>query len=275
MDCRKLSWDLSLRAQGSKASIANNIWLRGSEDDSNFGKYGSRHQSSQHSSFNRGRNYGVNFNSNLGINLERSNFSATLNESQKGKNFSINDREDLTGGKYQLLGVSMDGAVPKTISNGLGCLQGLGVAHMDCELEEEPFSHKDGKKRQRVNILGSNVSTSRDSLEAVDGHLIHFNQMKRLNRRLEELNRKESSEEILGEIVEAKLHLNTELDKEEKYWQQLPRANWLKMGDKNTAFFHKHASQRRRINQIRDLQRNDGSFALGSKDVMTRILLNS
>lgn len=77
--------------------------------------------------------------------------------------------------------------------------------------------------------------------------------MKRLNRRLDELNCKERSEEILENIVEVKLHLNMELDKEEKYWEQRARTNWLKMGDKNTVFFHKHASQRRRINPIRGL----------------------
>lgn len=91
--------------------------------------------------------------------------------------------------------------------------------------------------------------------------------VKHLNRRLDELNCKERSEEILENIVEVKLHLNMELDKEEKYWVQRARANWLKMGDKNTAFFHKHASQRRRINQIRGLQRNDGSLTMESKEV--------
>lgn len=82
----------------------------------------------------------------MGINLEGSNFLATLNESQKGKNLSGNGGEDLTGGKNQLLGVSMKGVVTKT-SNGLDRLPRLGVAYMDCELEEEPFSDDDEKKR--------------------------------------------------------------------------------------------------------------------------------
>ncbi|KAG8489931.1 hypothetical protein CXB51_015847 [Gossypium anomalum] len=42
-------------------------------------------------------------------------------------------------------------------------------------------------------------------------------EVKRLTRRLEELNYEEKSEENLGEIVEVKLHLNMEMDKEEKY----------------------------------------------------------
>lgn len=74
--------------------------------------------------------------------------------------------------------------------------------------------------------------------------------MKRLTRRLKELNSYERSEETLAELVDVKLHLNMEMDKDERYWQQWARVNWLKMRNKNTLFFHKYASQRRRINHI-------------------------
>lgn len=67
-------------------------------------------------------------------------------------------------------------------------------------------------------------------------------EVNRLNRRLEELNCEERSEENLGKIVEVKLHLNMEIDRKERYWEQHARANWLKMGDKNTALFHKYTS---------------------------------
>lgn len=86
-------------------------------------------------------------------------------------------------------------------------------------------------------------------------------EVKCLNRRLEKLNNDENSEENLGNIVEVKLHLNMELDKEKKYWKQRAKVNWLKIGDKNTSFFHRFASQRRRVNRIRGLQRRDGSLA--------------
>ncbi|KAA3477178.1 reverse transcriptase [Gossypium australe] len=65
---------------------------------------------------------------------------------------------------------------------------------------------------------------------------------------MEELNGDERSEETLAELMKVKLHLNMEMDKEERYWEHRARVNWLQMGDKNTSFFQKCASQRRRIN---------------------------
>ncbi|KAK5772714.1 hypothetical protein PVK06_049008 [Gossypium arboreum] len=67
--------------------------------------------------------------------------------------------------------------------------------------------------------------------------------VKSLTRRLEVLNSAERSDVSLAEIVEVKFHLNMEMKKEERYWEQRARANWLKIGDKNKSFFHKFASQ--------------------------------
>ncbi|XP_071674470.1 uncharacterized protein [Lolium perenne] len=48
------------------------------------------------------------------------------------------------------------------------------------------------------------------------------------------------------------------LEQEELYWVQRGRANWLRHGDQNTSFFHGFASQRKRKNFIRKLQRDNG-----------------
>ncbi|KAA3460789.1 reverse transcriptase [Gossypium australe] len=92
-------------------------------------------------------------------------------------------------------------------------------------------------------------------------------EVKRLNRRLEELNDEEGTDENLMEIMEVKLHLNMEIDKEERYWEQRARSNWQQVGDKNTSFFHKYASQRKRINLIKGLQRADGSLATNEREI--------
>ena len=37
---------------------------------------------------------------------------------------------------------------------------------------------------------------------------------------------------------------------EEKMWQEISKTHWLKLGDKNTSYFHSKASQRYRRNKI-------------------------
>lgn len=64
------------------------------------------------------------------------------------------------------------------------------------------------------------------------------------------MNDTERTDDLLAELLNVKLYLNMEMDKEEWYWEQRARANWLRMGDKNTSFFHKFASQRKRMNRI-------------------------
>ncbi|GMJ13760.1 hypothetical protein HRI_005045200 [Hibiscus trionum] len=79
-----------------------------------------------------------------------------------------------------------------------------------------------------------------------------------LTKRLEELVGLYPSDDILGEIEEVKLSFNLEVDKSELYWEQRARANWLRNGDKNTTFFHRHATQRKKQNRISRLMNDDG-----------------
>lgn len=64
--------------------------------------------------------------------------------------------------------------------------------------------------------------------------------------------------ETLAKIIDNKIHLNLEIDKDERFWEQRMRTNWLKVGDKNSTFFHKYASVRRSRNRILSLQSNEG-----------------
>lgn len=47
---------------------------------------------------------------------------------------------------------------------------------------------------------------------------------------------------------------------EEEFWRQKSRVQWLRGGDRNTRFFHQATMQRRRGNQIRRIQRVDGTW---------------
>ncbi|KAA3468114.1 reverse transcriptase [Gossypium australe] len=68
----------------------------------------------------------------------------------------------------------------------------------------------------------------------------------------------EMSDNNLAELIDTKLQLNFEIDKDETYWEQRARVNWLKLEDRNTAVFHNHATQRRQKNCIRKLQNTNG-----------------
>ncbi|KAA3454905.1 reverse transcriptase [Gossypium australe] len=58
-----------------------------------------------------------------------------------------------------------------------------------------------------------------------------------------------------------------EIDKDEMYWEQRARANWFKLGDRNTAYFHKCATTRRRVNTINKLVLDDGREISNSTEI--------
>lgn len=51
------------------------------------------------------------------------------------------------------------------------------------------------------------------------------------------LNNEDPEEEILAKIMDIKLALNMEADKEELFWEQRTIVNWLRMGDKTPLSF--------------------------------------
>lgn len=81
-----------------------------------------------------------------------------------------------------------------------------------------------------------------------------------LNTRLSELSACEISDEVLEEITEVKLALNLEANKEEIFWEQRAIVNWLRMRDRNTSFFHRCASNRKKRNVIRGLLNGAGTW---------------
>lgn len=79
-----------------------------------------------------------------------------------------------------------------------------------------------------------------------------------LSSKLVSLLEEERDEENLADLIDTKIQLNFEIEKDECYWEQRARVNWLKFGDKNTAFFHKQATQKRQRNLIHKMKNDDG-----------------
>ncbi|KAA3484076.1 reverse transcriptase [Gossypium australe] len=71
-------------------------------------------------------------------------------------------------------------------------------------------------------------------------------------------NKLEIMDDVLVEIVEVQLDLNLEADKEEIFWEQRARVNWLKNGDRNTSYFHRMAGQRHSHGRISELVDDNG-----------------
>ncbi|KAA3459012.1 reverse transcriptase [Gossypium australe] len=78
----------------------------------------------------------------------------------------------------------------------------------------------------------------------------------------------------LAEIVEIQLGLNLEADKEELFWEQRARVNWVKHGDRNTSFFHKMAGQRQFRGRISELEDEFGTL-ITEKEEMVKIASTS
>lgn len=79
-----------------------------------------------------------------------------------------------------------------------------------------------------------------------------------LEAKLNSLYQREVSNETLEEIMEVQLGINLEVDKEEIYWEQRARVNWLKNGDRNTKYFHSVAVQRHLRGRISALENENG-----------------
>ena len=69
------------------------------------------------------------------------------------------------------------------------------------------------------------------------------------------------------EFIKASKELDEWLMRQEIYWAQRSRVNWIKHGDKNTKFFHLKVSQRRQRNLIQGIMDPQGNWLEELEDV--------
>lgn len=72
-----------------------------------------------------------------------------------------------------------------------------------------------------------------------------------------------------GTIQNLKWQLKLKWDKEELFWKQKSRINWLQHGDKNTRFFHASVMQRRSTNRISGIEKSDGTWVSDPNEVQS------
>lgn len=92
-------------------------------------------------------------------------------------------------------------------------------------------------------------------------------QLEHLRHRLNDLNKIESNDTVLEELVIMKIQLNLEVDKGERYMEQWARTNWLRNDDCNTNFVHKMATHRKESQLVQQLKDENGTVHKGDREI--------
>jgi ribonuclease HI len=89
-----------------------------------------------------------------------------------------------------------------------------------------------------------------------------------MKKHLEKVQEREDLQAVT-EARELKKEINILLDQDDMKWRQRAKADWLKMGDRNTKFFHACANQRRQKNWIKKIKTEAGVVLDSSVDIRT------
>ena len=92
-------------------------------------------------------------------------------------------------------------------------------------------------------------------------------EIEKLTKELQAASSKVPSNEGLTEDQSMREQLNEFLENEEMFWHQRSRINWLREGDRNTAYFYAQASQRRKVNLIMGLEDGNGVWCEKQDDI--------
>ncbi|XP_028798620.1 uncharacterized protein LOC114754051 [Neltuma alba] len=85
-------------------------------------------------------------------------------------------------------------------------------------------------------------------------------QVEQLTQKLKECTSGSLNEQSRAEAESLIQQIEEAWDREEKYWWQRSRVNWLQDGDRNTKFFHSSTIQRRIKNKVTKLKSDDGRW---------------
>jgi hypothetical protein len=92
-------------------------------------------------------------------------------------------------------------------------------------------------------------------------------EIKTTQQQIQTLKADNPNRDTLNQIQQLETKLNGLLQKEEQWWSQRAKVNWLLHGDKNSKFFHFKATQRQRKNRINYIFDNQGNNQTHNRDI--------
>lgn len=113
---------------------------------------------------------------------------------------------------------------------------------------------------QQGRNVQENISHSAKKLQAWSKEYFgsFAKEMKQCKEKMNALMETDPSEEVLKMMSDLDCRMSEMERREELYWHQRSRQEWIKAGDKNTKFFHEKTRQRRKRNQIKQIRDNAG-----------------
>ncbi|XP_062005887.1 uncharacterized protein LOC133723071 [Rosa rugosa] len=101
----------------------------------------------------------------------------------------------------------------------------------------------------------------------------HHTEMGQIQEKLNDLMRQPHSPQLYEEQRQLHARFSQLLTIQETYWRQRSRALWLKEGDRNTAYFHRKASNRKSRNTIKGLLDEHGVWQTEPSEVQRLLML--
>ena len=95
--------------------------------------------------------------------------------------------------------------------------------------------------------------------------------IKFLKKALEKCRRSDITRDSVAREEILKYRLDKLENQRELYWKQRATTHWLKHSDRNTEFFRKFASERRRRNRISHLVKEDGGVVEDAESIHTMV----
>ncbi|KAG0523282.1 hypothetical protein BDA96_07G110100 [Sorghum bicolor] len=113
-----------------------------------------------------------------------------------------------------------------------------------------------------VGSLSSKVKGMANSLDAWNINVLGDleKRLRSAKKELERWHRAPLSDLVVGKEAVWSFKVDRIEEQIDTYWKQRAHVNWLQLGDRNTSFFHKVCSERKRRNRIGRLQEENGGW---------------